>query len=147
MNQNVSLFAAQSNEDTPFITRRKKKRQFQQLELLDTDPIKLTMSVIDVYDPFVKNSNYSKTFLLPHTPLNGKYFKSVFNVNNSDFDATTTASAYILIDGTFFTAGTIALLSVKENLLCQFLISDLFAYCRKSYIGPNSSVYSLCNKP
>lgn len=139
MNQNVSLFAAQSNEDTPFITRRKKKRQFQQLELLDTDPIKLTMSVIDVYDPFVKNSNYSKTFLLPHTPLNGKYFKSVFNVNNSDFDATTTASAYILIDGTFFTAGTIALLSVKENLLENTVFYEIV------FIGTTSSLSSDLN--
>ena len=63
MNQNVGLFLSGtvsrvrrglgSTADRTYCT---------QIDLLDTDPIKLEMSVLDVYEPFQNASFISKTF-------------------------------------------------------------------------------------
>jgi len=66
-------------------------------------------------DPLSANSIFSRTFRVPHTSKNGPYFKAVFNVNSTDFDAATKADAYINDNGVFFSSGNIRLSAIYVN--------------------------------
>jgi len=80
---------------------------YRELDLYQEEPIKITKSVQSLEDPQATTSNFSRTFRVPHTPTNGKYFKAVFNVNSTDFDARQKANAYITVNGSTFMDGNI----------------------------------------
>jgi hypothetical protein len=89
--------------------------QFINLDLFGSEPIKLTLSVANIQDPLAANSVFSRTFRVPHTSINGPYFKAVFNVNSTDFDASIKAPAYINDNGVFFASGNIRLSAIFVN--------------------------------
>jgi hypothetical protein len=88
---------------------------YLELDLYAQEPIKLTKSVSDLYEPTATTSVFSRQFRVPNTNSNGDFFKAVFNVNATDFDATKKASAYINIDGAYFTSGYIKLDAIIRN--------------------------------
>ena len=88
---------------------------YKEIDLYTQEPIKITKSVLSVDDITSNKSAFSRTFRVPHTTVNGQFFKSVFNVNSIDFDATRRTAAYILIDGTTFDFGNIQLMSIFRN--------------------------------
>ena len=88
---------------------------FVNLDLSANEPIKMVLSVQNIEEPLATNSTFSRTFKVPHTGVNGPYFKGVFNVNSVDFDASKRADAYILDNGQFFANGQIILNSVYRN--------------------------------
>ena len=88
---------------------------YKEIDLYTQEPIKITKSVLSVDDITQNKSSFSRTFRVPHTTINGKFFKSVFNVNSLDFDATRRTAAYILIDGATFDYGNIQLMSIFRN--------------------------------
>jgi hypothetical protein len=85
---------------------------YTELDLFAEEPIKLTRSVQDEKDPNANTSDFSRTFRVPATPKNADFFKSVFNVNSYDFDATKSADAYINVNGSFFVSGNIRLVTI-----------------------------------
>ena len=89
--------------------------QYQRLDLFESEPIKLTLSVANIQDPLAANSVFSRTFRVPHTSANGPFFKAAFNVNATDFDASKKADAYINDNGVFFSVGNIRLSAVYVN--------------------------------
>lgn len=88
---------------------------YVELDLYESDPIRMTKSVQSLTDPGIATSAYSQTFRLPSTDTNIKYFKAVFNVNVENYDPTLKANAYINIDGQFYTAGSIRLIKTFTN--------------------------------
>jgi hypothetical protein len=88
---------------------------YVEVDLYPAEPIKLTKSVQDLYDPTATKSTFSRTFRVPNTNSNGQYFKAVFNVNSLDYDATETADAYINVNGTYFIGGNVRLQNVFRN--------------------------------
>ena len=87
---------------------------YTELDLYNDEPIKITDSIQDA-DPTANTSGFSRTFRVPNTPVNNKFFKAVFNVNSVDYDATQTADAYINVDGLFFISGNVRLESIIRN--------------------------------
>ena len=85
---------------------------FTELDLYAEEPIKLTRSVQDEQDPQANTSDFTRTFRVPGTPKNADFFKSVFNVNSLDFNATRSADAYINVNGSFFISGNIRLMAI-----------------------------------
>ena len=78
------------------------------LDLYENDSPKLTYSIEDLLDTKV-TSIYSKTFRVPATKQNTKFFKSAFEINGFDFDVTIKINASILLDGQEFRKGQIRL--------------------------------------
>ena len=89
--------------------------EYVNLELFDSEPIKLTLNVTSIEDPLAATSSYSKTFRVPHTSVNGPFFEGVFNVNSVDFDAAKKADAYILDNGMLLSNGQITLNGIYVN--------------------------------
>lgn len=81
----------------------------------DQEPIKISLSVADIEDPTKVASVFTRQFRVPHTEVNGPFFRAVFNVNTTDFDASRKASAYINDNGAIYTNGNIRLNSVIRN--------------------------------
>ena len=88
---------------------------YKEIDLYESEPIKITKSVQSLEDPQAVTSSYSQTFRVPHTSTNGQFFESVFNVNTLDFNATQKCDAYINIDGAYFISGNIRLQSIYRN--------------------------------
>jgi hypothetical protein len=88
---------------------------YVELDLYTQEPIKITKSVLSVDDITINKSAFSRTFRVPHTTANGIFFKSVFNVNAIDFDATRRTAAYILVDGNTFDVGNVQLMNIFRN--------------------------------
>lgn len=88
---------------------------YVELDLYPAEPIKLTKSVQSLTDPTANTSTFSRTFRVPNTNTNGQYFKAVFNVNSTDYDATQTADAYINVNGSYFIGGNVRLQGVFRN--------------------------------
>lgn len=105
--QYIQLFAQQQGE--------KGFASYKELDLYESEPIKITKSVQSLEDPQAVTSSYSQTFRVPHTATNGQFFESVFNVNVLDFNATRKCDAYINIDGAYFISGNIRLQSIYRN--------------------------------
>ena len=104
---NIQLFAQKQGE-TGFSS-------YYELDLYKEEPIKITKNVEDVDDPQKNASNFSRTFRVPNTSVNGQFFKAVFNVNAIDFDATQKADAYINVNGTYFMSGNIRITQIYRN--------------------------------
>jgi hypothetical protein len=90
-------------------------QEYINLDLSASEPIKMVLSVANIEDPLSTTSSFSRTFKVPHTGINGPYFKGVFNVNSVDFDAARRADAYIMDNGQFFANGQIILNAIYRN--------------------------------
>ena len=101
--------------DVQLYAKNQTNNQYVLLDLFTEQPIKLTLAVSNIVDPLSANSIFSRTFRVPHTSKNGPYFKAVFNVNSTDFDASVKAPAYINDNGIFFSSGNIRLSSIFVN--------------------------------
>ena len=58
------------------------------LDLYETSPIKLTLSIEDITNAEA-SSVFSKTFKVPATRDNNEFFKNAYEVDGIDFDVTT----------------------------------------------------------
>ena len=85
------------------------------LDLMENNPIKLTMSVADIMDPTANPSSYSQTFRVPNTANNNLFFKSAFNINAVTFDATKKIESYIEDSNVTIAVGSIRLSNIVTN--------------------------------
>jgi hypothetical protein len=85
------------------------------LDLMENNPIKLTMAVADIMDPTASPSTYSQTFRVPNTANNNLFFKSAFNINAQTFDATKKIDAYIEDSNVTISVGNIRLTNIFTN--------------------------------
>ena len=88
---------------------------YREIDLYDDEPIKFTKSIQSIEEPTATTSNFTRTFRVPANSGNGQYFKAVFNVNSTDFDATQKADAYININNAYFVGGNIRLTAIYTN--------------------------------
>ena len=95
--------------------RKELSDPWQLLDTFDVEPLKMTLRVQDVMEPTVVVSAYSQTFRVPNTPGNGRFFQAVFNVNQTFFDPSKKAYAYIQDEGMFYIDGNIQLMSCYFN--------------------------------
>lgn len=87
-----------------------------QLDTFDQEPIKINLQVEDFLKLGGVAGSYSRTFRIPFTAKNERFFKMAFNVNQSGFfDATLKCPAWIESDGFFFTNGNLRLSNVYTN--------------------------------
>jgi hypothetical protein len=84
------------------------------LDLYETEPIKLTLSIEDIETATTK-SVFSRTFRVPSTGKNNRYFKHAFVVEGVDFDVTVRKPATVLIDGSEFRQGHVRLQKIFVN--------------------------------
>ena len=86
------------------------------LDLYETEPIKLTLSIEDITNADA-TSTFSKTFKVPGTRKNWEFFKNAFDVDGTMFDVTVKKPAEILVDGAEFKQGHIRLQKIYLNTL------------------------------
>ena len=84
------------------------------LDLYETSPIKLTLSIEDITNAEA-SSVFSKTFKVPATRDNNEFFKNAYEVDGIDFDVTTKKPAEIIVDGAEFRQGHIRLQKIYTN--------------------------------
>ena len=91
-------------------------RQLNQywLDLYETEPIKLTLSVEDITNAEAK-SVFSRTFRVPATSANNIFFKHAFLIDGVDYDVTVKKPAEIIVDGAEFRQGHIRLQRIFTN--------------------------------
>ena len=90
------------------------KEEGQLIDLYKDDPIKLTLSVEDITNADA-TSAFSKTFRVPGTRNNNKFFKHAFLIDGIDYDVTVKKSADVLVDGAEFRTGHIRLQKIYIN--------------------------------
>ena len=84
------------------------------LDLYDTEPIKLTLSIEDITRADA-TSVFSKTFRVPATRDNNEFFENAYAVDGIDFDVTLKKPAQILVDGSEFREGHVRLQKIYRN--------------------------------
>ncbi len=84
------------------------------IDLYDTEPIKLTLSIEDITQTDA-TSTYSKTFKVPGTRKNNQFFKNAFDIDGVLYDVTIKKPAEILVDGSEFKQGHIRLQKIFTN--------------------------------
>ena len=84
------------------------------LDLYEEDPIKLNFSIEDITNTAAK-SIFSRTFRVPGTDNNNRYFKYAFEVGVTDFDVTVKKPAELLVNGAEFRQGHIRLQKIYRN--------------------------------
>ena len=84
------------------------------LDLYETEPIKLTLSIEDITTADA-TSTYSKAFKVPGTRKNAEFFKNAFDVDGTLYDVTIKKPAEILVDGAEFKVGHIRLQRIFLN--------------------------------
>ena len=84
------------------------------LDLLPTEPIKLTLSIEDITNADAR-SVFSRTFRVPSTKNNNRFFKNAFLVDGIDFDVTVKKSAEIIYNGAEFKIGHIRMQRIYHN--------------------------------
>ena len=84
------------------------------LELYDTEPIRLTLSIEDITNAEA-SSVFSKTFRVPATRDNNEFFQNAYEIDGIDFDVTTKKPADILVDGAEFRQGHVRLQKIYVN--------------------------------
>lgn len=84
------------------------------IDLYETEPIKLTLSIEDITNTDA-TSTFSKTFKVPGTRKNAEFFKNSFDVDGTLFDVTIKKPAEILVDGAEFKQGQVRLQRVYLN--------------------------------
>ena len=89
---------------------------FVWLDLYKEEPIKLTLSIEDITNAQAR-SVFSRTFRVPSTGKNNRYFKHAFLVEGVDFDVTVRKPATIIVDGSEFRSGHVRLQRIYKNKL------------------------------
>jgi len=84
------------------------------LDLYETQPIKLTLSVEDVTSADA-TSVFSRTFKVPATRDNNEFFQNAYELDGIDFDITIKKPAEILVDGAEFKIGHVRLQKIFSN--------------------------------
>ena len=84
------------------------------LDLYETEPIKLNLSVEDITNAEAK-SVFSRTFRVPATSANNIFFKHAFLIDGIDYDVTVKKPAEIIVDGAEFRQGHIRLQRIFVN--------------------------------
>ena len=84
------------------------------LDLYETQPIKLTLSIEDITSTDA-TSVYSKTFKVPATRGNNQFFQNAYEIDGIDFDITIKKPAEILVDGSEFKQGHVRLQKIFAN--------------------------------
>ena len=84
------------------------------LDLYDSEPIKLTLSIEDITNADA-TSTYSKAFKVPGTRKNNEFFQQAFEINGVLFDVTVKKPATILVDGAEFRQGHVRLNKMIKN--------------------------------
>ena len=105
------------------------------LDQFSAEPIKLNFSVSNIIDPLQVSSIFSRTFRVPHTSINGPFFRAVFNVNSVSFDASRKADAYINDNGALFSVGNIRLDSIYRNEKSGDIQYEIIFYGETSDFG------------
>lgn len=105
------------------------------LDQFQSEPIKLNFSVSNIIDPLQVSSIFSRTFRVPHTSINGPFFRAVFNVNSVSFDASRKADAYINDNGALFSVGNIRLDSIYRNEKSGDIQYEIIFYGETSDFG------------
>jgi len=90
------------------------KRTQYWLDLYETQPIKLNLSVEDITNAEAK-SVFSRTFRVPATSANNIFFKHAFLIDGIDYDVTIKKPAEIIVDGAEFRQGHIRLQRIFVN--------------------------------
>ena len=86
-----------------------------ELDLYDTEPLKLTLAIEDIIDLPRVNSAFSQSFRIPATQQNSKVFQWWYEVNVIDFDVTKKVNAEIHVDGLFYKSGHIRVEAAYVN--------------------------------
>ena len=84
------------------------------LDLYETQPIKLTLSIEDVTSADA-TSVFSRTFKVPATRDNNEFFQNAWELDGIDFDITIKKPAQILVDGSEFKTGHVRLQKIFTN--------------------------------
>ena len=96
------------------------------IDLFKDENIEVVSSVLDITDITKNTGAYSKTFTVPPSKTNNKYFKRWYNANiDNTFDARTKKSGRIEINGAEFKVGKFRLqkVSVKKNRPSSYTIN------------------------
>jgi hypothetical protein len=90
-----------------------------QLDTYDNTDISLTYQISDIEDITLKKSSFSKTIILPGTPVNNKYFKNIFDVNidisNTSYNPKKALPVSVQIGDEQIFTGNLQLLNVITN--------------------------------
>lgn len=86
-----------------------------EVDLYETEPILLNMSIEDITDPTQVNSTFSKAFRVPATQRNSQVFKWWYEVNTIDFDVAQKVVAEIHVDGLIFKKGHVRIEAAYSN--------------------------------
>ena len=84
------------------------------LDLYETQPIKLTLSIEDITSADA-TSVFSRTFKVPATGHNNEFFENAYELDGIDFDITIKKPAQILVDGAEFKIGHVRLQKIYAN--------------------------------
>lgn len=84
------------------------------LDLYETQPIKLTLSIEDITSADA-TSVFSRTFKVPATRDNNEFFQNAWELDGIDFDITIKKPAQILVDGSEFKTGHVRLQKIFAN--------------------------------
>ena len=84
------------------------------LDLYETQPIKLTLSIEDITSAEA-TSVFSRTFKVPATAHNAEFFENAFAIQGVLYDITIKKPAEILVDGQEFRQGHIRLQKIFIN--------------------------------
>lgn len=90
-----------------------------ELDLYETDPIKITLTAESITEAGQIESAFSRSFRLPSTTKNDTFFKWWFNVNGIDFDVTKKIKAELFVNQTFFKDGQIRLQRIILDKVTQ----------------------------
>ena len=89
------------------------------LDTYDDLDISLTYQIDDIEDLTVKKSSFSKTIILPGTPINNEYFKNIFDINidisETSYNPKKALPVQVLIGDELIFQGNLQLLNVITN--------------------------------
>jgi len=92
-----------------------KNGNYSYLDLTSEVSIPLNLSIEDIEDITARKGGYTKTFNIPGSARNDRFFQSAFNVNATDFDATLQSSCVIQYRGTDVFNGTMRLNKITNT--------------------------------
>ena len=105
------------------------ENRWDSLDLFDEIPISVTIQETDVLQVDARKSSFSKTFTIPGTNTNNKFFKNFYSLISTDFDALQKIPCVITSKTTVLFTGYLRLNSVTINNTSYeyevFIVSNL----------------------
>ena len=98
----------------------------QYLDLYPEAPIMLNLQIDDYQELPVINSDFTRTFRIPATGENNKFFSNAFAINTTDYDVTKKVEAEIFVEGEFFRRGQIRLNKIFTNEFSDRIDYEIF---------------------